>query len=96
MDHLKDTLNELHQELSSGTPVDSETQALLVQVSADIQQFLAHQTTSAKDEVELATKPEKESLLDQTLSLTEEFEESHPKLAEIIGRIASALSRIGI
>ena len=94
MERLKETLSELHSELSSGRPVDPETQELLKKVSTDIQDLL--EQADSKEEDEASSSTEKETLLDQMLNLTEEFEESHPELAQIIGRVASALSRIGI
>lgn len=90
---LKSTLTELHQELAaSPEPVDEETRQLLQQLADDIDRVV-HEP---KLEVEAPIEQHKEGWLDQLLSLTEEFEESHPKLAEVIGRVATALSRIGI
>lgn len=94
--NLKETLTELHQELAaSPTSVDGETKVLLQQLAADIDRICDVPEPTAEAEVNVAPE-EKEGVLDQLLSLTEEFEESHPKLAEVIGRIATALSRIGI
>ena len=92
---LKETLTELHSELeASNEPVDEETLALLRQVATDIDKVCL--TESPVTEEVPPVVEEKEGMLDQLLSLTEEFEESHPKLAEVIGKVASALSRIGI
>lgn len=93
--HLKETLTELHQELAAAqTAVDSETKTLLRQLAADIDRIC--DLEPPVDAVDEAVPVEKEGLLDQLLNLTEEFEESHPKLADVIGRVATALSRIGI
>lgn len=91
---LKETLTELHSELeASNEPVDEETLALLRQVATDIDKVCLTEPVPAE---EPPVVEEKEGMLDQLLSLTEEFEESHPKLAEVIGKVATALSRIGI
>ncbi|MBT5019325.1 DUF4404 family protein [bacterium] len=92
---LKETLTELHSELETSTePVDAETIALLRQVATDIDKVCLTESPAVEEESPVVE--EKEGMLDQLLSLTEEFEESHPKLAEVIGKVASALSRIGI
>ncbi|MEW4488392.1 DUF4404 family protein [Thalassoglobus sp. JC818] len=91
---LIETLNELHQELAnSREEVDPETQALLKQLSSDIDRICAAET---EEQPEPVSSSKQESMIDQLLGLTDEFEESHPRLAEIVGRVASALSRIGI
>lgn len=91
---LKTTLTELHAELAdSQEPVDEETTALLQQLATDIDRICVKESDSP---VEVKIEEHKEGLLDQLLNLTEEFEESHPRLADVIGRVATALSRIGI
>ena len=94
--NLKETLTELHQELAAApTAVDGETKALLQQLATDIDRICDVPEPTVDADATVAPE-EKEGVLDQLLSLTEEFEESHPKLADVIGRIATALSRIGI
>jgi len=88
-EELKQTLQQLHQQLQSGEPVDPQLAALLQQVSQEV--ILLASTTSP-----LPADMQKESLLDRMLGLTQEFEETHPLLAEAIGRVATAFSRIGI
>ena len=95
MEHIKETLHELHEALAAGQEVDAETQALLKELGADINQLLEKSETT-EDGTPLVDSAEKDSLMDQMLDLTEQFEESHPRLAQVIGRIASALSSIGI
>lgn len=93
---LKETLTELHQELAaSPDAIDGETKTLLKQLATDIDQVCDADDPDS-DETSLAIPEQNEGMLDQLLDLTKEFEESHPKLAEAIGRVASALSRIGI
>ncbi|WP_417850755.1 DUF4404 family protein [Thalassoglobus sp.] len=95
-EQLKETLSELHQELAKSPElVDTETKALIQQLATDIQ-LVCTTETPEPDENGEPVQIEKEGVLDQLLSLTDEFEESYPKLAEVIGRVATALSRIGI
>ena len=90
------SLRELHEQLQGGKPVDPETLALLQQLSQDVDALTLRATGEVPTDEPPPQPEEKDSLLDRLLSLTEEFEESHPQLAESIGRVASALSRIGI
>jgi hypothetical protein len=95
-DQLKDTLRQLHQQLQSGEVLDPETQALLEQLSADVDNLAGRTAGNAGLAATEPVQAEKQTLLDRLLSLTDDFEDSHPQLAEAIGRVASALSRIGI
>ena len=95
-EHLKDTLRQLHAELESGQAIDPELQGLLKQLSQDVDQLAPDDMTVASETAVAPVVDEKQTLLDRLLGLTEEFEDSHPELAESIGRVASALSRIGI
>lgn len=88
LETLKNSLRELHGELQSGARLDPETAALVRQLAADVSQLTVQPT-----ETQAA---ERQGVLDRLLSVTEEFEESHPQLAELIGKVATALSRIGI
>lgn len=93
---LKEILSELHLELSeNGGPLDEETTSLLQQLAQDIEHVAALKKNDDAEQT-VVVEHEKQGVLDQLLSLTDEFEESHPQLADIIGRIATALSRIGI
>lgn len=95
-EHLKESLQQLHQQLLSGESIDPEVQVLLKQLAVDVD-ALAARTFEEADRGEQATvQAEKQTLLDRMLDLTEEFEETHPRLADAIGRVATALSRIGI
>ncbi|QDT33312.1 DUF4404 family protein [Thalassoglobus polymorphus] len=95
-EQLKQTLSELHQELAESPDlVDTETKALIQQLATDIQLVCTSDSVEPGEKSE-PVQIEKEGVLDQLLSLTDEFEESYPKLAEAIGRVATALSRIGI
>lgn len=87
-EELKSTLGQLHEQLQSGKPIDPEVALLLNQIASEVNLLSASEPA--------VTSPQKESLLDQLMGFTKDFEESHPELAETIGRVATALSRIGI
>lgn len=95
-EQLKQRLSELHQELQSSELDDPDVQSLLHQLSDDIDDLLQRASAAEPAETEKSRGEKKQSLLDRLLSLTEEFEDSHPQLAEAVGRVAAALSRIGI
>ncbi|SFJ66404.1 DUF4404 family protein [Planctomicrobium piriforme] len=92
-EQVKATLQQLHQQIRSGGPVDPETQALLQQLADDVNLLLQK---SANPGAVKTVEPEQQSVLDRLLSFTDEFADTHPQLAEAIGRVATALSRIGI
>jgi hypothetical protein len=85
-ENLKQTLQSLHEELSTGAPVDPEVRAQLQQLAAEIEVVL-RQSPPAGDE---------QTLLDRVTGVAAPFEETHPKLAAILGRIADGLSQLGI
>lgn len=93
-EQLKNRLGELHEQLTHGGEVDPETRELLVQLAADIDSLLVRSRAGAEED--LPDEGEKQSLVDRMMDMTSEFEESHPTLATTIGRIADALSNIGI
>ena len=90
-ENLKQTLQSLHEELSAGAPVDPEVRAQLQQLVAEIEGVL--QRSPAAHE---AGGEEEETLLDRVTGVAAPFEETHPKLAAILGRIADGLSQLGI
>jgi hypothetical protein len=85
---LKETLRSLHAELSSTPDLDPEARALLTRLAEDIEDVL-HPAAPPPE-------PRDESLFDQVTGLGKRFEESHPKLAAVIGRVAEGLSQLGI
>jgi hypothetical protein len=87
-ENLKQTLQSLHEELSTGAPVDPDVRAQLQQLVAEIEGVLRQSPPApASDE---------ETLLDRVTGLAAPFEETHPRLAAILGRIADGLSQLGI
>jgi len=87
-DRLRENLERLHQELASSESIDAASRGLLVDVLHDIEAVLE------RDESEAAG--EGESLIDRLRETTSRFEETHPALTELVGRIADLLSRLGI
>lgn len=87
-EHLKQTLRSLHDELARTPSVDPELQVLLKSLAEDIDDVL-HPAAPPRES-------DDESLTDRVVSVRQHFEESHPQLAAIIGRIADGLSQLGI
>jgi hypothetical protein len=89
-EQLKQTLQSLHEELSTGAPVDPELRAQLQQLASEIERVLAR-TQSAQP-----PSGGDGTLLDRVAGIAAPFEETHPRLAAILGRIADGLSQLGI
>ena len=88
-EQLKQTLQSLHAELATGAPLDPEARAQLQQLAAEIEVILGQPEPPA-------AASDQETLLDRVTSITTPFEETHPTLAAILGRIADGLSQLGI
>jgi hypothetical protein len=84
--HLREQLAALHAALADAESVGPEARELLRAVMDDIQRLLE---VEARDE-------EPEGLMDRLREAAEDFEESHPTLAEAAGRVIDALARMGI
>lgn len=82
---LRQTLEQLHEELEQADSLDPGSRELLREVMGDIREALDRPQTS-----------ESASLLDRLREATGEFEESHPRLTAAVGRVADALSNLGI
>jgi hypothetical protein len=87
-DRLREDLERLHQELSRSESVDAASRGLLVDLLHDIEAVLER----SEDE----TGESGDSLIQRLRETTGHFEESHPTLTELVGRIADVLSRLGI
>jgi hypothetical protein len=87
---LKQTLAELHTELSRLDPADGEVRALLIGTLDEIQATLHRQQSGE-------TAPDsEEGLTTRLTSAAREFEETHPQLSGLLGSVIDALSRMGI
>ena len=87
-EHLHELLQELHKELESTDSVDADNRSLLAGLASEIGEVL---DSAGGEEPE----PE-ESLGERLLDAGRDFEDSHPRLVSLIGRVADALSQIGV
>lgn len=83
---LRADLDRLQQELGQSPGVDPEARELVAEIARDVEALLE---SAGSDE-------EKDSLVDRLRSAASDFEESHPSLTAAVGRIADALSALGI
>ena len=93
LQRLKERVDALHQQLSGTDELDAADRASLEALLADVARVL-ERDDEAHDEAESAETDE--SLVDQLREAAESFEEKHPSLTELVGRVADALSRLGI
>ena len=89
---LRDHLAQLHEELEQTASVDEASRRLLVEGLHDIQQIL-DRGESEGDEAKAEGEP---GLVERLRAATRDFEESHPTLTTAVGRVADALSNLGI
>ncbi len=87
-EHLRQTLEELHRELETTREVDERSRELLGEVMQDIRGVLER-----AGEGEPAEEP---GLIERLREATRHFEDAHPALANAAGRVADALSNLGI
>jgi len=83
---LKQTIEELHQELAKSEDVDAELQVSLKQLEHDIDQVLHEEPRETQDE----------SLVERAEEAAVRFSVSHPRLEMILNEIAETLGRMGI
>jgi hypothetical protein len=81
---LRETLALLHQQLE-GHDLDDEARTLLRSALNEIEERL---DAEGDDEVP--------SLSERLSEMTLQFEESHPQLAEAVGRVVDTLANLGI
>lgn len=85
---LQEVLDELHEALGASSDLDREAR-----------EALAHTADEIRDSLEGERgRPDGgwQSLHQRLVESIERFEESHPRLTEIVGRVAEALSELGI
>lgn len=84
---LRDTLEQIHQEIEKTTFVDAADEVVLRELLEDIRRLL--------ESVE--HRPEHhESIRERLAHVVDRFEETHPTLAANMGRVAEALGRIAV
>lgn len=86
---LRKELAHLHEELETASSVDAPSRELLERLLADIRRLLDATPDPSPDD-------EDDSLADRLGDAVRYFEETHPNLALAVGRIATALSNLGI
>ena len=85
---LREILNNLHAQLQDATPKSDEERELLEQAVAEIRGALV-----------AAGAPTAEShgpVLERLKELTERFEDNHPGLTFMVGRLGDMLGKLGI
>ena len=86
-DQLREFIQHLRDELAGGDPLSSEDRARLEGVLGEVSKIL---------ESEAAESSAGSELFVELREFAERFEESHPSMALILGRIADSLSQLGI
>jgi ABC-type transporter Mla subunit MlaD len=84
---LRETLEELEHELERAEAIDDRAREQLDHVVREVGELLDRTQEASEDQ---------QSLLDRLAQATRDFEKSHPALAETVGRLAAALSNLGI
>ncbi len=85
MQNLRERLEQLHAELAKTDSVDERSREALESLARDIQALL-----------EQSDAPPHASLTERISQATRDFEKSHPRLSATLGRVADALSNLGI
>ena len=86
---LRDTLEQLHDELENTPSVGNESRELLQDVMGDIRELLERSDDNEP-------KKDTESLSTRLEGATVHFEVDHPRLSHAIGRVVDALGLMGI
>lgn len=81
---LREHLEQLQQRLADNPQLDPEARRQLSDLAREIETVLGEGPREAP------------SLIDRLRAATERFEESHPDLTAVTGRIADLLARMGI
>lgn len=84
---LRDVVEELQEALRASPDLDAEAREALGNAAREIRESL---------ETEEAPEGGWPSLRQRLSESVERFEESHPRLTEIVGRVAKSLSELGI
>ncbi len=87
-DNLKESLLKLHEELSNSKKVDDESKEMLQKIVNDIHSLL--------DNPKEVLAEEKPNILNSLSESAQEFEVSHPDLANAINVVINGLSNFGL
>jgi hypothetical protein len=85
--NLKNTLDELQEELHAIEHLDPQTRTLLEEAKAEVDSALQ------RDDPESIRK---ESLVEQLEKVGQDFNKSHPTLSRIVGNLIDVLGQMGI
>ena len=84
---LLQTLENLHQYLSTAEEIDPESERKLRDVTADVHRLLESDETAERDSA---------SLSGAMRSMLLDWEADHPQVAQLIGKAANTLANLGI
>lgn len=84
-DKLRQIVSMLREELAAEQDLEPARHEKLRRLAADLEAVLAE-----------SEAPDSASLPARVADATSEFESSHPRLTELLGQVAEALSRMGI
>lgn len=86
-DKLRESIDELHQQLQSLSSLDAEDRRLLVAALDDIQTALQRGEKPGDAD---------DSILGRLSNAAQQFEDSHPNLSGAVGGLIDAIGRMGI
>jgi len=96
-EQLRQTLDQLHQQLQGAKDLDPQLAAQLRTTTAEIEQKLsAIGSAPPAAAVEQAEPQEEESFQDSLQQAAVHFEESHPTLYGTVSRLIDVLAQLGI
>jgi metal-dependent amidase/aminoacylase/carboxypeptidase family protein len=81
---LREDLEKLRRELHEGPELDAETRETLAGLAQEIEEAIER------------SGGREDTLSERLRTATERFEESHPSLTAVVGRLADMLSGVGI
>ena len=85
-DSLRKAIDHLRGELASGEPLSPAERERLDRVLGEVSGIIGPEPSEAK---------EGSAFVDELRGFADDFEESHPELAVIVGRIMDSLSQLG-
>ena len=94
LQNLRTTLAELHTQLEAARSLDTDSQTMLRQVMADIEQALARGGVAQQPLA--AQQTHRGSLMRRLADAARGFESTHPMLSGAVGSVIDALAQMGI
>lgn len=93
---LRESIRHLREELASGDPLSRDERERLERVLGEVSNVLAGEGAGEPAESDESEESWSGLDLDDLSSLVDRFEDTHPNLSVVLGRIADALSQLGI